>query len=1110
MLQKEREELIHSNPHLQALTNDDQSEIGVEEVDSAIQEKEEILSKLMDTVKGYSTMKNEFEKLLDAINGLEMEKRELEVELEKAKKVPSNDPNTSNSIAVERIKDRFLKVKDELKKMRDERKNKENAYRLMQRESKQCEALQKELQKLKESKVSIIKQQKTQTQQLLKLKKDQAQRQLISKKTEVKKQQQMNTLKSELVKKDRVLGHKDREIGRINMKLKACEEHITQLLKIQNRNRSKTANGTIVHTNSNNNMNKTGLSNGEMEHLNSSKNMLDNIILDRVDRRQTSLLYEKKTKQLKDLNRDLIQEACDLEELIAEKKVYLREVFSQNEFSTVTIQQFEELEDEKDLLILLEAEGKTASSINEKVKYDIIQLNLGIKMSEANIERISKDVDSYNADLDDLSLKMERLAKNSNGEDLLESLCKDIINGLNLQQSHLMLWELVCDKANAMEQLRMCQDDMLKYRLQCETFHDRLQESMKINNDLRNESKLRLERAEKQRVQDVWAILNASSAGTSLEGAAEETALKISIHRSQDLERELESSILSEESLKTVIKDKQQSIESLARELAQVQLSIKISARPDKDQVDQKFLDKLLSIWDEVGVQQSEREEVINIVNKAEILAKERVVAEAEVYRQSLRKELDTAHKQLQSLCCALGVIPSDVLNGSLPSDCRSHFFDLPMEKQIILVSGRIAATISDMEDSFPVIVGAKDRLLDLVAEMWLEIDELPAILRPVLKINTCKNGCDDLNTYYHLLADQMCGLQISLKDFHSTVESELRKLNLDRVHLTTKLINLKKLCIDLTDHLGITERSQFDELLKPDVISSGGEGDQLSVDRDALSLAVQIITVNSASNPQGSSKLLTAFEKLKLILESVKVNRQTLSVHVVKYIEMYSEGFQDDSLFTSSFTKQIFQQWTLHMCSSDCIKNMFEVAFNVEYRSKILKESFIDRIISTLDEFTSFGDNNNSSSQSEMYRSQVSNYLTTCEKSLISYKVINNMSEEEMSSPMYKVTSFENELNDIISEMEGIEMFLEESWLRSLVRTFTTSWSKTGKESLRRNIRDVVLLKDELKRVLQTIEVFRELVKIDKQLSKHVSEMEDFELASKQDRAKALSGLYI
>lgn len=40
--------------------------------------------------------------------------------------------------------------------MREERTKKENAYRLMQRESKQCDVIQKELLKLKESKVSYF------------------------------------------------------------------------------------------------------------------------------------------------------------------------------------------------------------------------------------------------------------------------------------------------------------------------------------------------------------------------------------------------------------------------------------------------------------------------------------------------------------------------------------------------------------------------------------------------------------------------------------------------------------------------------------------------------------------------------------------------------------------------------------------------------------------------------------------------------------------------------------------------------------------------------------------------------------------------------------------
>lgn len=44
-------------------------------------------------------------------------------------------------------------MKEELKKMKEDRSSKENAYRIMQRESKKVEVMQKELLKLKENKV---------------------------------------------------------------------------------------------------------------------------------------------------------------------------------------------------------------------------------------------------------------------------------------------------------------------------------------------------------------------------------------------------------------------------------------------------------------------------------------------------------------------------------------------------------------------------------------------------------------------------------------------------------------------------------------------------------------------------------------------------------------------------------------------------------------------------------------------------------------------------------------------------------------------------------------------------------------------------------------------
>ena len=91
-----------------------EGETAIVVIDEEIEEKEQILSKLLDTVKGYSAMKTDFEKLLGAIEGLESERAQLELDLEKAKTASSS---ASSGAAVEKIKERFAKVQGELKQV---------------------------------------------------------------------------------------------------------------------------------------------------------------------------------------------------------------------------------------------------------------------------------------------------------------------------------------------------------------------------------------------------------------------------------------------------------------------------------------------------------------------------------------------------------------------------------------------------------------------------------------------------------------------------------------------------------------------------------------------------------------------------------------------------------------------------------------------------------------------------------------------------------------------------------------------------------------------------------------------------------------------------------
>ena len=136
--------------------------------DEEIKEKEVILGKLLETVKDYSNMKADYERLLGSIGSLESERKQLEYELDKAKKVSDSTPKSSaasaaSQVQVERIKERFVKVKEELDKMKSERKVKENAYRSMKKDSQKCEEMSRELGRLKETKTGLIRSHKQAT-----------------------------------------------------------------------------------------------------------------------------------------------------------------------------------------------------------------------------------------------------------------------------------------------------------------------------------------------------------------------------------------------------------------------------------------------------------------------------------------------------------------------------------------------------------------------------------------------------------------------------------------------------------------------------------------------------------------------------------------------------------------------------------------------------------------------------------------------------------------------------------------------------------------------------------------------------------------------------------
>jgi len=95
------------------------------------------------------------------------------------------------------------------------------------------------------------------------------------------------------------------------------------------------------------------------------------------------------------------------------------------------------------------------------------------------------------------------------------------------------------------------------------------------------------------------------------------------------------------------------------------------------------------------------------------------------------------------------------------------------------------------------------------------------------------------------------------------------------------------------------------------------------------------------------------------------------------------------------------------------------------------------------------------------------------------------------------------------LDELASVAMCAEEDWLRKALNNLVNKWqnAKEGTEDVRENVRQALVLHIECTR-LETLRAAQQtLVQCDEQLIKLISDMEEFEANSKQDRVKILKG---
>ncbi len=1006
-------------------------------IDKEIEEKEAILNKLLDTVKGYAVMKSDFEKLLGAIESLENERRELEAALEKAKRNAEHDTSHSvgggggSSKTIEVMKERFAKVKDELQRMRDERKTKENAYKLMQRESKQVENLQKELTKLKESKINMLKQQKIQAVQFQKLKKEQQLKMSSLKKSDIKKQRQMNSLKNELVKKERVLGHKDRELGRINSKLRACEEHITQLLKIQNRNRQKI--GSITKNESVDM--RSGLTDSELEHLTTSKTMLDNLVADRVEKKRAKMLFHKKTSVLNDLNKELVQEAVDLEELMAKKKGLISSITAV--YAAFDIDEFDV--DSTQYVSSITTSDPTVDIASYVA--DMVDVSKNILIVENNIDRITRELDFYNADLDDLANLLDK--SKDKKDDSWEELGKEIIAGISLTQFRPLIWDLLSEKANQAEQLSSAHEALRTATENVTVASDKVLELEKQLNAVKQQMKESLEKAELQRVSDMWSLIKAHN--TSADGDKSPTndvnadsslALQVSVRRANELEKLLEASLQSEEDCKDQIAGLNKKVAKLENELTNQMLRSKVgdSNSSNSAVVGSNCIDKLVSIWDTLGVSAASRTEVVDSITNASEIASIKAVEMYETEHSQVLQQIRFSQETLELF--------NKVLNGSTSaqmsmSACPEDSLLLPQLEYYQNEVSRRKGEIIDKKDS---VIAIKEKLLDLLAEMWIEIGDLPLSLQNLMKLSLDDVTIEDDGSVI-ALARQALDVNIVLTDSIVLAwNNEIKKLNILRANNTNKLVTLRSNCISLAQSLGV-----YDKQSLVSVIGSNGN-------ENTTNTVINLMLSSSSANPPGASQLVTMFECTQSVLNVIKSNRVAVHDVLFKFIDHINGQIQDNVVYTVKEGFEVF--------SREEVADLLSHTTNINARALQAKEQLQHRL----------------------------NMLSRdCKIDL----AVNSKPAAEVSNIA------------ALDELCSIAELVEEEWITKTLNSFLTLY----KQQTGDHLNNVMYLRTEVGRYTVINDSIVEITRLDNLLTKHVVEMEEFEATSKQNRMALLTG---
>jgi hypothetical protein len=373
----------------------------------------------------------------------------------------------------------------------------------------------------------------------------------------------------------------------------------------------------------------------------------------------------------------------------------------------------------------------------------------------------------------------------------------------------------------------------------------------------------------------------------------------------------------------------------------------------------------------------------------------------------------------------------------------------LPLLERIDLLKNAFEKAENELSDRTKKLFKLKSKLVYLMVDMNLKSDDVCSNLQRLLRVD------DNMATASaQALASHMLAKGVMISPSHITQwDSNVRDISVEQVNNINQSNSLKKDVLSISDELGFASAEQFSSI-------------EFGIPDSLKEVVVHLLLNTGGVKTSGDAKLLQSLEKCLFVLQTIKSNRKNCVAH----LEKLSKGFNnylkitlDDSEAMPNEVSVDYLETKFHNVLSNLPVNLETHVMNVQIK---LAGMVTDNRLSASEYDQKLGD--------------------------LATSAVTSKEEIAMLA----------DLDEPMSDLTGLMKFIEEGWLNDVISSLNNMWHEN-----RSQVIFAIVLGAELNRFNIFIDALKDVKRYDIQLSKHVVEMEDFEIASKQDRQKMLTG---